>query len=251
MKKTILTAFIISIFSFANGQSSLSGLGLGFNYNGTGRIPDDLVNSNFDEAKFRDVGTEGYGSLNRVLSSYEFSFKPGAKEYFFIDVDVMQGAEYIYGSNYDNYSRDDTFFSTSTNIDINSSIIGLKAIGRFTTPVEKRFFYNVGLGIEGLLAYNVTADGSSYYSASNWQRNYNVSESENIRSEAVNGYSSYNLLQQVGAAWRLGKDETKFPLNKTYLELDFQINNNFTNMNSILSKYRTYGFTLSMVYELR
>lgn len=232
-------------------QSKLSGLGLGFNYNGTGRVPDNLIKSNFDQELFRDVVSNGYGSLNRVLSSYEFSFKPGKKEYFFVDVDVLQGAEYIYGSSYDNYMSGDTSINANISVDINSSILGLKAIGRFCTPVEKRFFYNVGIGLEGLMAYNVTASGSSYYSASDWSTGYFASSSENLDNKEVSGYFSYNLLQQVGAAYRLGKDESKFPLNKTYVELDFQINNNFTLMNDVLSKYRTYGFTLSMVYELR
>ncbi len=251
MKKIIALSLLVFASQFLFAQSALSGVGLGFNYNGTGRVPDDLVKSNFDQSLFRDVVSNGYGSLNRVLSSYEFSFKPSKKENFYLDVDVLQGAEFIYGYSYGNYTNGDTSFNTSVNVDLNSSVIGLKAVGRFSTPVEKRFFYNLGLGVEGLRAYNVTASGSSYYNISNWVNGYYVSTSENLNNKDVAGYSSYNLLQQVGAAFRLGKDESKFPLNNTYIELDFQINNNFTMMNEVLSKYRTYGFTLSMVYELR
>ena len=251
MKKVIYTIFALFTSHLLFAQSALSGVGLGFNYNGTGNVPTELVQSNFDQDVFRNVASEGYGSLNRVFSAYEFSFKPSNKEYFYIDVDLLQGAEYIYGSSYDNYSRGDTFFNTSTNIDISSSLVGLKAVGRFTTPTEKRFFYNVGIGVEGLMAYNVSASGNSYYSASNWGVGFDETKQENLQNDKVDGYSSYNLLQQVGAAYRLGKDESKFPLNKTYVELDFQINNSFTLMNSELSKFRTYGFTLSMVYELR
>lgn len=251
MKKVFLITLTLLSSPFLFAQSALSGVGLGFNYNGTANVPSELIQSNFDQDIFRNVASEGWGSLNRVFSAYEFSFKPSTKEYFYIDLDVLQGAEYIYGSSYDNYSRGDTFFNTSTNVDISSSLLGLKVVGRFTTPIEKRFFYNVGIGVEGLMAYNVSASGNSYYSATNWQRGFEEIIQENLQNDKVNGYSSYNLLQQVGAAYRLGKDESKFPLNKTYVELDFQINNSFTMMNSELSKFRTYGFTLSMVYELR
>ncbi len=231
-------------------QTQFNHFGLGFNYNGTGRVPDHLISSNFKEVT--DIASSGtYGSLNRTFSAYEFGFKPANSKAVYFDLDLLQGTEYAYASSYSNTFDNDTNITQSTNLDMTSSLLGLKAMARFTTPAKRRFFYNFGIGVEGLLAYDIDAEGYRSMSKNHWPSSYFESDTENFYGEGLDSYSSANFVQQVGMAFRLGKDESRFPLNQTYLETDFQIINNFTFMNSEVAKYRTYGFTLSLVYELR
>ncbi|NNJ54976.1 MAG: hypothetical protein HKP14_02520 [Bacteroidia bacterium] len=251
MKKIfILSLLVASQISYA--QLSFNHLGVGFNYNGTGRPSSELVNSNFNQEDIAFASSQGsYGSLNRVFSSYEFGLKPSKYNFLFFDIDLLQGAEYLYSSNYESYQINDTNFSRNSYIDISSSLLGTKFMARITTPYKRRFIYNFGLGVEGLLAYNIDAEGSQSTSKNHWPSSTYESNRESFYGEGLDTYGSVNLVQQVGLAFRLGKDESSFPLNQTYLETDFQIINNFTTMNKTWSKYRTYGLTLSLVYEIK
>ncbi len=251
MKKILLLSLLVAS-QFTYAQLSFNHLGVGFNYNGTGRLSSDLVNSNFDHEDVAFATSQGsYGSLNRVFSSYEFGLKPTKYPFLVFDFDLLQGAEYIYSSNYESYRIQDTSFNRSSNIDISSSLLGLKCMARITTPNEKRFIYNFGLGLEGLWAYNIDAEGYSSTSKNHWPSQTYEYTNESYFGEGLTSYGSLNLVQQVGLAFRLGKDEKSFPLNKTYLETDFQILNNFTSMSGNWSKFRTYGLTLSLVYEVQ
>jgi hypothetical protein len=248
MKKILIIFFVLcSATGFA--QIKFNHFGLGFNYNGTGRVPDGFVKSNFDNSEDFPTTSE-YGSLNRTFSAYEFGLKPTKYKSMFFDIDVLQGTEYAYVSDYRSTQMNDTNITQSTNLDITSSLIGVKAMARFTTPTKKRFFYNFGVGVEGLMAYDVDAEGYRSTSKNAWASSFFETTREEFHGEGLSSYSSLNLVQQVGLSYRLGKDESRFPLNQTYLETNFQIINNFTFMNDVVSKYRTYGLTLSLVYEV-
>lgn len=247
--KKIFTVLALSFAINASAQVQFSQLGLGFNFSNTQRVPNNMLSSNFEGETISDGQFGNYGTINRVFSSYEFGLKPSNLKFMFFDFDLLQGTEFIYASDYSNRQNGDTSFRSSYNLDLSSSLIGLKGMVRVSTPSDKRFIYNFGIGGEGYLAYNVEAEGNKYETIEHWPTNFFVNNNESLNEQKDN-YSSYNLVQQAGLAWRLGKDEKSFPLNKTYLEGDFQIINNFTLMNGGWNKYRTYGFTLSLVYEV-
>ena len=52
---------------------------------------------------------------------------------------------------------------------------------------------------------------------------YFESESTTLDLDVLRNFQSHQIIQQVGAAFRLGKDEEVYPLNRTYVELNFNI----------------------------
>ncbi len=250
MKKVFLFLLII-ISNFSFSQVKFNHLGLGFNYNGTGQPPSGIVQSMYDESANYESFPDGYGNINRLFSSYEFGLQPANYDFVFFDFDLLQGVDYIYSSNYSNSTSNDTSINRSINLDMTSSLIGIKSMARITTPYKKRFFYNFGIGVEGLVAYNVDASGSARVSKNHWMSGFWDEEVVNLNSSSIDNYYNVGLVQQVGLSYRLGEDEKSFPLNQSYLELDFQIINNFSNINEEWFKYRNYGLTLSVIYEVK
>jgi hypothetical protein len=250
MKYSITIVFLL-VATLAFSQVEVNHFGLGLNYSNTQRVPSEFLQSTYDELPQLQPQGQGYGVMNRIFSTYEFGLKPAKLDFLFFDFDLMQGTDYIWDSYYDSYQNGDTNFYISSNVDIVSSLVGLRAIARVTTPSKKRFFYNVGLGFEYFLGYNADIDGNQSYSANSWINNYNVNINNQLRREEGEMYHTFGLVQQAGLAFRLGKDEASFPLNQTYLETDFQIINSFTQIDDQWGKYRTYGFTLSLVYEIQ
>lgn len=250
MKYSITLVFLLAA-QLAFSQLEVNHFGLGLNYSNTQRVPSAFLESTYKDLPDLQPLGQGYGVINRVFSTYEFGLKPAKFDFLFFDFDLMQGTDYIWDSYYDSYQNGDTNFYISSDVDIVSSLVGLRAQARVTTPSKKRFFYNVGLGVEYFLGYNADIDGSQRYSATDWTNNYYVNVNNQLRRQEGEVYHTFGLVQQAGLAFRLGKDESSFPLNQTYLETDFQIINSFSQIDDTWGKYRTYGFTLSLVYELK
>ena len=250
MKRLYIALALLGMFVGSSmAQVKFNHFGLGFNFNGSARVPSSLTSDKLTE--IQRPGAYSYGSVNRTFSAYEFGFNPTKLQALYFDVDLLQGTDYIYSSSYyDDYDGDSSF-SYSSNYDAQASLLGLKAMARFTTPAEKRFFYNVGLGVEALYGYNVEESGSHYYYVNHYPSSYFYSEQESFRNANGDSYTGINLVQQVGLSFRLGKDEASFPLNRSYIETDFQIMNNFMMKGDEVHKFRTYGFTLSLVYEIQ
>jgi|AntRauTorckE5430_2_1112549.scaffolds.fasta_scaffold01266_2 hypothetical protein len=243
---------IVLVFSFfmlmgiaANAQFKPFNASLGFNWNGTQRVPDEVPKAFFSDINFSNQFSV-YTTLNRVFSEYGVGFK-GKRKNIYFDFSLLQGTDYINASESDYITTNDTSYFSSTNYDVSSSLIGLRSAIRLSTPRDQRFVVHYSFGIEGLLAYDVDAEGQV------WSRDRNFGASNETRTfiepSFSGSYGNASLVQNVGLAFKFGKDETKFPLNKVYIESDFQLLNNFTFIDGTSSQFRTFGLILALGYQ--
>ena len=235
----------------AQAQIRINGVGIGFDVNSGGnmRSPALIELMSGSNSLLFEPNT-GIG-LDRFLTSYTLTLANPDKDFFGLELDLMQGTDYIYNSIYSYDDRNDTSFYNSVYFDISGATIGARVMAKLRTPSSKRFHYHFGIGGEFIYTYNVTTDAYNSISISHWPSNYYYYENNKISTNVITNYQSYNLIQQVGIAFRLGKDEKNFPLNRTYLETDFQIMTNFTAIAEELSTYRSYGGSFSLIYEFR
>ena len=240
----------LAFCSAAMAQFGLRGVGVGFAASGGGGMRSDGLGTLM-------AGQEGFEDelgtgivMSRTNTSYTFSFDGEQTPYFALDLSVMQGATNMYNNAYEWRQNQDSFFSRSVNFDSYGATLGLRAMAKFRTDPDRRFHYHFGLGAEGLYTYGVSTYGSRFEEASHWPSQYFESESTTLDLDVLRNFQSHQIIQQVGAAFRLGKDEEVYPLNRTYVELNFNILSNFTLINEDWSSYRTYGGSLRLVYEL-
>lgn len=235
----------------SQAQFKVNGVGVAFDVNGSGTMKSSALIKKLGSSNADLFSSEDPMYMSRIFTSYSLTLNNPVRDYFALELDLLQGFENIYGSNYNWSERGDSSFSTSVSYDLRSSTLGLRAIAKFRTPSKKRFHYHFGIGAEAIANYNVNTDASSSVSIYHWPSNYSYYESNEISTKAIKNYQSYNLIQQVGIAFRLGRDEKSFPLNNTYFETDFQIFTNFTALENEISTYRGYGGSFSLIYEFR
>jgi hypothetical protein len=187
-----------------------------------------------------------FTTLNRVFSEYGVGFK-GKRKNIYFDFSLLQGTDYLSASESDYVTTNDTSYFTSSNYDVSSALIGLRSAIRLSTPRDQRFVVHYSFGIEGLLAYDVDAEGQV------WSRDSNFGASNETRTfiepSFSGSYGNASLVQNIGLAFKFGKDETKFPFNKAYIESDFQLLNNFAFIDGTTSQYRTFGLILALGYQ--
>jgi hypothetical protein len=218
---------------------------LGFNWNSTQRVPDEIPRAFFNDANVLNQYSF-YTSLNRVFSEYGVGLK-GKRKNIYFDLSVLQGTDYINSSESDYVTERDTTYFRNKYYDVSSALIGLRSAIRLSTPRDQRFVVHYSFGVEGLYAYDVDAVGEEFkresnFSSSNESRSY-------IAPSFTGPYGNANIVQNVGLAFKFGKDETKYPLNKAYVESNFQLLNNFTFINGTASQYRTFGLILALGYQ--
>ena len=246
MRKIVLVVSLFMLMGIAaNAQFKPFNASLGFNWNGTQRVPDEVPKAFFSDINFSNQFSV-YTTFNRVFSEYGVGFK-GKRKNIYFDFSLLQGTDYINASESDYITNNDTSYFISTNYDVSSALIGLRSAIRLSTPRDQRFVVHYSFGIEGLLAYDVDAEGQV------WSRDRNFSASNETRTfiepSFSGSYGNASLVQNVGLAFKFGKDETKFPLNKVYIESDFQLLNNFTFIDGTTSQYRTFGLILALGYQ--
>jgi hypothetical protein len=247
MKKLIFLSILLYSGS-AFAQLSVNHLGLNFNFNVGYRAPNRLIKEFYSIPGVNVSSSIKNVSVNRVFSDYKVGFNTTKYRFLQFEGNVLQGIEFI---NY--YNSDGNFNSntpsTSISTAIESSLIGLRTMAKASTDLERRFIFNFGLGIEGLLAYDLTKEGyTTEWTSSNFGSN---SERTFLESTAIKNYGSVNLVQQAGMSFRLGKDETKYPFNKVLIEVNFQIVSNFTFAGADVYRYRTSGGIFGLAYEFR
>lgn len=246
MRKIVLVVSLFMLMGIAaNAQFKPFNASLGFNWNGTQRVPDEVPKAFFSDINFSNQFSV-YTTFNRVFSEYGVGFK-GKRKNIYFDFSLLQGTDYINASESDYSTNNDTSYFISTNYDVSSALIGLRSAIRLSTPRDQRFVVHYSFGIEGLLAYDVDAEGQV------WSRDRNFGASNETRTfiepSFSGSYGNASLVQNVGLAFKFGKDETKFPLNKVYIESDFQLLNNFTFIDGTTSQYRTFGLILALGYQ--
>ena len=247
MKKLILLSLLFSSGT-AFAQLSVDHLGLSFNFNASYRAPNQLVNEFYSVPGINVLSTIKNVSVNRVFSDYKVGFNTTKYRFLQFEGNLLQGIEFI--DYYDSYrTYNDSMQSRSISTSIESSIIGLRTMAKASTDLERRFIFNFGLGVEALLAYDLTTEGYiiEWSNSDLW---YNR-ERTYLESTAIKNYGSVNLAQQAGMSFRLGKDETKYPFNKVLIEANFQIISNFTFAGAEVYRYRTSGLVFGLTYEFR
>ncbi len=246
-------AIICLVFLGLESQAQLriNGVGVGFDFNGSGTMRSaSLINLvTGSNADLFDPDNRIF--MDRFLTSYSLTLSNPERDFFALEFDFMQGFENLYGSDYSWTESNDTGFSNSVYFDAQGSTLGLRGMAKFRTPSKNRWHFSFGIGSEWLYTYGVRTTANSNVSVSHWPSSYYFSETNRLPNNAIGNYQSVNLIQQVGLAFRLGKDEKSFPLNNTYIEADFQILSNFTNIEDALSTYRGYGGSFSIIYEFR
>lgn len=245
----ILGAMLMGFSVFA--QTKINGVGVAFDVNGSATMSSLGIDNLLKESAFGNYQDENSLWTSRILTSYTMTLSNPNRDHFAWEIDLLQGQDFYYASNYEYRQSNDTNYNSSSSLDINGSVLGLRTMFKLRTPSDKRFFYHFGLGLEGLYSYNLKTSGYNSESIWHYPTDYYQNEYNSIDAEAVDNITSLNLIQQVGVAFRIGKTEASFPLNRTYIEADFQIMNNFTNINKELSTYRGYGGSFSLIYEFR
>ena len=245
--KNVVVILVLSFLFIGNVEAQLKPYNatLGFNWNNGQRIPDKVTEAFFKNLDFPQQ-YNFYTTLNRVFSEYGVGFK-GKRKNVYYDFSLLQGTDYInsYGSDY--VTLNDTSYYVNSDYDISSALVGIRSALRLSTPREQRFVVHYSFGVEGLLAYDVDAEGRTTRRLSNFGSN----DEERTFEEAsfTGSYGNANIVQNIGLAFKFGKDETKYPLNKAYIEGDFQLLNNFTFINGTTSQYRTFGLILALGYQ--
>ena len=242
MKKTILILCWMACTFASSAQTKPYNATLGFNYSNSQRVPSSLIKSIFENPNNRDA--EHNTALNRVFSDYGMGFATPRKQ-MFIDLSILQGTDYWYSNTYKNETINDTNYTYYDYYDVSASLVGLRAGLRLSTPTDNQFFVHYRLGVEELIGYGVQANGTSTKRRSN---SFDEQESTTLEPIFTGAYSSSNIVQNVGFAVRLGKDERNFPFNKIYVESDFQLLNNITFLNKNVSHYRTFGCIVALGY---
>ncbi|MFT6113070.1 MAG: hypothetical protein ACJA19_001823 [Bacteroidia bacterium] len=246
MKKIVLIFSFFMLMGIAvNAQFKPFNASLGFNWNVTQRVPNQVPKAFFNDIAFSNQFNV-FTTLNRVFSEYGVGFK-GKRKNIYFDFSLLQGTDYLSASESDYVTTNDTSYFTSSNYDVSSALIGLRSAIRLSTPRDQRFVVHYSFGIEGLLAYDVDAEGQV------WSRDSNFGASNETRTfiepSFSGSYGNASLVQNIGLAFKFGKDETKFPFNKAYIESDFQLLNNFTFIDGTTSQYRTFGLILALGYQ--
>ena len=245
MKNTLIFCCCMLLVFSASAQLKPFNASLGFNWNGTQRVPNEIPTAFFNDVNFASQ-YDFYSTLNRVFSEYGVGFKGNRKNIYF-DFSVLQGTDYITSYHSDYFNIGDTSYIKSEDYDMSSALIGLRSAVRVSTPSDQRFVVHYSFGVEGLLAYDVDAGGQAVIRESDFSRS---NEARTYIDPSFSGsYGNANIVQNVGLAFKFGKDETKYPLNKAYLESDFQLLNNFTFIDGTASQYRTFGLILALGYQ--
>ena len=251
MNKLLLLCLVL-LSSTAFGQFGISGIGIGF----TGYATTNMKSKSLsDQFLLESVGGREPLDQNiyhsRALTAYSLVLSSPDKSFFALELDLLQGTEDIYSSKHNWRNNQDSNISESVTYDINGANLGLRSMFKLRTDPSRRFHYNFGIGLEAIYTYGLTIDGNYHYDVSHWPSSYFYSETENFGNDALENYMSYNVIQQVGAAFRLGKDDTTYPLNRTYVELNFHILSNFSTIAEDLSTFRSYGGSLRLIYEIK
>ncbi len=247
MKKIIFLSLLLHS-STAFAQLCVNHLGLNFNFNLGNRAPNRLINEFYSLPGVNLPSALKNISVNRVFSDYKVGFNTTKVGFLQFEGNVLQGIEFI------NYYDSDINFnsntpSTSVSTSIESSVLGLRTMAKASTDLERRFIFNFGLGMEGLLAYDLAKEGyTTEWTGSNFGSDQ---ERTYLESKSIKNYGSVNLVQQAGMSFRLGKDETKYPFNKVLMEVNFQIVSNFTFAGAEAYRYRTSGGLFGLTYEFR
>lgn len=242
---------LLLLGTVVSAQTKINGVGIAFDVNGSTNMKSGGIDNLLKESSIPGFAAGNEFWTSRLLTSYSMTLSNPDKDYLAWEIDLLQGQDF-----YDSYSSEwseinDTSYSNSSNIYVTGAVLGLRTMAKLRTPSDKRFFYHFGLGLEGLYSYDVNTDGYRSESISHWPSGYYSSTSERLDPGAIDNITSVNLIQQVGIAFRIGKNEESFPLNKTYIEADFQIMTNFTNINADWTTYRGYGGSFSLIYEFR
>ena len=242
----LITLLLFSVSSFA--QLEPFNAYLGFNWNSGLRLKDEVSEAFFNELEL-DNSYSSYTSLNRTFSEYGVGFKTKRKNVY-LDFSLLQGTDFINVNGSASKRENDTSYTIYTYADISAALVGLRSMVRLSTPAERRFVMHYSLGLEGLLAYDLDSEGSILVRPSGFFNGNNSNEVRTILDPSFTGaYGNVNIVQNVGFAFKLAKDETKFPLNKAYVESDFQLLNNFTFIDGTNSRYRTFGLILALGYQ--
>ena len=243
MKKIIIISFWMACTFASNAQTKPYDATLGFNYNNSQRVPSSVIKSIFENPNNRDA--EHNTTLNRVFSDYGMGFTTPRKQ-MFIDLSILQGTDYWYSNTYRSATSNDTNYTYYDYYGVSASLLGLRAGLRLSTPTDNQFFVHYSIGVEELIGYGVQAYGTSTKRLSN---SFEEQESYTLEPVFTGAYSSSNIVQNVGFAVKLGKDESNFPFNKVYVESDFQLLNNITFLNKNVSHYRTFGCIVALGYQ--
>lgn len=250
MKKVLVVLSLLAT-STSYAQLHVNHLGLHFNFNLGYKVPNGLAQEFFDiplgsaNAQLKNV------SVSRVMSDYKIGFNTTKYRFLQWEADVLQGVEFV-DYYYSDYQLSDSILSESISTNIEASLIGLRTMAKVTTDIDERFVFDFGLGVEGLLAYDLGANG--YYTQEVISSNNQFTtfqEKTYLEPNNIKRYGSTNLTQQAGMAFRLGKDETKAPFDKVMIETNFQIISNFTFASGDLYRYRTFGGIIGITYEFR
>lgn len=250
MRIKLITALLL-FGTMVHAQTKIDGVGVAFDVNGSSNMRSNGIDNLLKESSIPGFENGNDFWTTRLLTSYTMTLSNPEKDYLAWEIDLLQGQDF-----YDSYSSEwsesgDTSYSSYSNVYVAGSVLGLRTMAKLRTPSDKRFFYHFGLGAEGLYSYDVNTEGYRSESVSHWPSSYYYNTSERLDPKAIGNITSVNLIQQVGIAFRIGKNEESFPLNKTYIEADFQIMTNFTNINQDWTTYRGYGGSFSIVYEFR
>jgi hypothetical protein len=240
--KLLITALLLCFYSVSFGQLTLSNAGVGFNFNNGQRVPNKIMSKFFPEQDLAITGSYNT-SLNRVFSDYRVGFKFENRKAVYLETSLLQGTDY-YDSYYYNYGTvQDSFSNMNTNV--NSSLLGLRLMARFSTPMDRRVFVSACIGTEFLGAYDVEAEGQT----NDYSSNFSNRTTSFFTSNAVSNYSSINLIQEIGISFKLGKKDKNYPLDHVYVQSHFQALSNFTIIDGSTQRYRTFGLILAMAYE--
>ena len=240
--KLLITALLLCFYSVSFGQLTISNAGVGFNFNNGQRVPNKTMSKFFPDQNLAITGSYNT-SLNRVFSEYRVGFKFENRKAVYLETSLLQGTDY-YDSYYYNYGTvQDSFSNRNTNV--NSSLLGLRLMARFSTPMDRRVFVSACIGTEFLGAYDVESEGQTNAYGSNFSNR----TTSFFTSNAVSNYSSINLIQEIGISFKLGKKDKNYPLDHVYVQSHFQALSNFTIIDGSTQRYRTFGLILAMAYE--
>ncbi|MFY0643583.1 MAG: hypothetical protein JXR19_03885 [Bacteroidia bacterium] len=233
------------------GQFGISGVGIGLTGNATSNMKSKGVAALFTQGVWANSQLDQNIYNSRIHTAYTAVFSSPDKDFFALELDLMQGSDNIFNSDYSWRNNGDSSFSESVSFDISGANLGLRAMFKLRTDPNRRFHYNFGIGLEGIYTYGISVDGEYQYDANHWPSSYFFSEYKSFKDDVIDNYMTYNVIQQVGAAFRLGKDEMSYPLDRTYIELNFHILSNFSTIVEDWSTYRSYGGSMRLIYELK
>ena len=240
--KLLITALLLCFYSVSFGQLTISNAGVGFNFNNGQRVPNKTMSKFFPDQNLAITGSYNT-SLNRVFSQYRVGFKFENRKAVYLETSLLQGTDYYYQYYYNYGTVQDSFSNRNTNV--NSSLLGLRLMARFITPMDRRVFLSACIGTEFLGAYDVESEGQT----NDYSSNFSNRTTSFFTSDAVSNYSSINLIQEIGISFKLGKKDKNYPLDHVYLQSHFQALSNFTLIDGSTQRYRTFGIILAMAYE--